>query len=65
MEYITLPGWRASTASITSFSALPPAAQNYVKKLEELVGVTSKSNSDITAGHLLYLHVICDVRTGA
>lgn len=37
--YETLPGWRASTRGVTSFGALPKAAQAYVKRIEALTGV--------------------------
>lgn len=36
--YETLPGWKQSTAGITSFDELPAAARNYVARIEELVG---------------------------
>jgi adenylosuccinate synthase len=36
--YETIPGWKTSTAGITNFDLLPPAAQNYVRRLEELCG---------------------------
>ncbi|HJO96149.1 MAG TPA: adenylosuccinate synthase [Victivallales bacterium] len=35
--YETYPGWKASTANAKSFSELPLAAQNYLKKIAELV----------------------------
>jgi len=37
--YETLPGWQATTAGATSIDALPPAAAEYVQRLEALVGV--------------------------
>ncbi len=36
--YETLPGWMACTADARSFSDLPPNAQSYLRRLEELVG---------------------------
>lgn len=36
--YETLQGWKQSTAGITTFDELPPAARNYVRRIEELVG---------------------------
>lgn len=51
--YIEVDGWNGSTtAGVREFKNLPAAAQNYVKKLEELVGVkistisTSPERSD-------------------
>ena len=42
VEYITMPGWKASICSTKSFADLPPNAQAYVKKLEELMAVPSE-----------------------
>jgi adenylosuccinate synthase len=37
--YIELPGWLQPTVAVRSFGSLPPQAQAYVRKVEELVGV--------------------------
>jgi adenylosuccinate synthase len=37
--YETLPGWRESTFGARSFDALPPAAREYLKRIESLCGV--------------------------
>jgi adenylosuccinate synthase len=37
--YETMPGWSAPTKGVKEFSQLPPEAQRYVKKLEEVSGV--------------------------
>ena len=37
--YESLPGWRSRTCGITTFSALPPRAQTYVRRLEAVCGV--------------------------
>lgn len=37
--YEDMPGWKKSTRGITSFTALPKEAQNYVRRIEQLVGV--------------------------
>ena len=39
VQYITLPGWCKSTTGCRKFEDLPTEAQEYVKKIEELVGV--------------------------
>ena len=39
VEYITMPGWKTSISKIRKFEDLPVNAQNYVKKIEELLGV--------------------------
>jgi adenylosuccinate synthase len=36
--YIDLEGWQQSTQKARQFSALPPLAQAYVHKIEELTG---------------------------
>lgn len=36
--YETLPGWQADTTKTRSFAHLPPNAQRYVQRIEELVG---------------------------
>jgi adenylosuccinate synthase len=37
--YETLPGWKTATRGATTFSALPPDAQRYITRLEEVSGV--------------------------
>ena len=37
--YESWPGWRAPTKGVTSFDALPPTAQRYIGRLEEVSGV--------------------------
>jgi adenylosuccinate synthase len=37
--YETLPGWTGATRGATTFSALPPGAQRYIKRIEEVSGV--------------------------
>jgi adenylosuccinate synthase len=36
--YDTVPGWRSDTSGITRFEDLPQAAQEYVRRVEEVVG---------------------------
>jgi adenylosuccinate synthase len=38
-EYIEMEGWGQSTRGLRNYSQLPPQAQAYVRKLEELIGV--------------------------
>jgi len=38
-QYETLPGWSDATRGITDLAKLPPNAQRYVRRLEELSGV--------------------------
>ena len=38
--YETVPGWSQPTAGVRAFAELPPEAQRYVTRLEELTGVT-------------------------
>jgi adenylosuccinate synthase len=37
--YEILPGWQTDTSHAASFADLPPAAQRYVERIEELIGV--------------------------
>jgi adenylosuccinate synthase len=37
--YITLPGWNEDISMVKAFDKLPVNTQNYIKKIEELVGV--------------------------
>ena len=37
--YETLPGWKADSSGVTSHGKLPPLAQAYVARLEELLGI--------------------------
>jgi adenylosuccinate synthase len=38
-QYISMPGWSDNTFGVTTFDGLPEAAQNYIKRLEEITGV--------------------------
>jgi len=38
-NYVTMPGWQTSTVGIGSWEALPQEAKNYIRFLEEEVGV--------------------------
>ncbi len=40
--YEEMPGWQEATAGVTRWDALPEEARNYIRKLEELVGVPVK-----------------------
>jgi len=37
--YEAMPGWRCSTKQVTEWNELPPAAQRYLQRLEEITGV--------------------------
>lgn len=37
--YEQLPGWQSSTYGLTDFAALPKAAKDFIKRIEELVGI--------------------------
>jgi adenylosuccinate synthase len=36
-EYITVPGWRSDTTGCRSFNDLPPAALDYIRRIEDLL----------------------------
>jgi adenylosuccinate synthase len=38
-NYIEMPGWNENTLGIRSFDELPQAAKNFIRKIEEVVGV--------------------------
>ena len=39
VKYLEMPGWKQDTTKVTSFDELPVEAQNYLLKIQELVGV--------------------------
>ncbi|KAI2573048.1 adenylosuccinate synthase 1 [Homo sapiens] len=39
VEYETLPGWKADTTGARRWEDLPPQAQNYIRFVENHVGV--------------------------
>jgi len=39
LEYETVPGWQSDISKCKTFDELPAAAKNYLKRIEELVGV--------------------------
>ena len=34
-----MPGWNETTAGVTDYNKLPENAKNYIKKIEQLVGI--------------------------
>jgi adenylosuccinate synthase len=40
--YQTVPGWKEDLTAITQFDKLPQTVQNYIKTVEQLVGVPIK-----------------------
>jgi len=38
-QYEKMPGWQCSTVGIKEFSHLPQAAQNYLRRIEKIIGV--------------------------
>jgi len=40
VEYIEIPGWKTDSSSAKKISELPENAQNYIKKIEELLEVS-------------------------
>lgn len=43
--YLEMPGWQQPTTAARRFSELPPAAQDYIRKVEELTGVPVRTVS--------------------
>ncbi|CCM03230.1 uncharacterized protein FIBRA_05355 [Fibroporia radiculosa] len=39
VQYVTLPGWKTSISTITTFDALPDKCKEYVRFIEEYLGV--------------------------
>lgn len=39
VKYLTLPGWKCSISNCRKFSDLPVEAQDYIRKIESLIGV--------------------------
>jgi adenylosuccinate synthase len=37
--YETLPGWKSDTSGVTEWKQLPSQAQNYIKRIHQLLGV--------------------------
>lgn len=59
VEYLTLPGWKSDTSGARNFSDLPQNAQNYIRKIEELVGVPGTCTSIWNVLHLQSLiHIL-------
>ena len=42
VDYVTIPGWKSDITSVRKFEDLPPNAQAYVKKVEEIVQIPGK-----------------------
>lgn len=46
VEYETMPGWKTDTTGARKWEDLPPKAQNYIRCVENHVGVPGKSQVD-------------------
>lgn len=44
VEYETFPGWKTDTSAARKWADLPPKAQNYIRFVENQIGVPSKWN---------------------
>jgi adenylosuccinate synthase len=42
VEYETFPGWKSDTAAARKWNDLPPKAQNYIRFIENHIGVPSR-----------------------
>ena len=38
-DYITIDGWKCNTKKMKSWDSFPQKAKNYIKKIEELIGI--------------------------
>ena len=56
VEYLTLPGWQQDTSNARTFSDLPKNAQDFVYKIQELVGVPGNNLQSLWASHKVSLH---------
>ena len=45
VEYETFPGWKTDTSAARKWSDLPPKAQNYIRFIENHIGVPSKCDA--------------------
>lgn len=43
VEYETMPGWKTDTTSARKWEDLPPKAQNYIRCVENHLGVPGRS----------------------
>lgn len=44
VEYESFPGWKTDTSTARKWNDLPPKAQNYIRFVENHIGVPSKSD---------------------
>jgi len=58
VEYITLPGWMTSIEHCRTFSELPPNAQAYIRKIEEITQIPGKIITVFTLPRLSFRHEI-------
>jgi len=69
VQYITLPGWKRNISKSKKFSDLPKEAQNYIYKIEELVGVKGimvfQMYHTNTATHLYFTITVKWIGVGA
>jgi len=51
VQYETLPGWNSDTSAVRDFNNLPENAQNYVRYIEQIVGVPGTDTHTHTHAH--------------
>lgn len=42
VDYLSMPGWNCNTEAARTFADLPPNAQAYIRKIEELMNVPGR-----------------------
>ena len=47
VEYITMKGWKKPISGCKTFADLPAEAQDYIHKIEELLGIPGEINSSL------------------
>lgn len=55
VEYETFPGWKTDTSAARKWNDLPAKAQNYIRFIENHIGVPSMFRRKIANLHILIL----------
>ncbi|ETE71883.1 Adenylosuccinate synthetase isozyme 1, partial [Ophiophagus hannah] len=60
VEYETMPGWKTDTTSARKWEDLPTKAQNYIRFVENHVGVSEKTKQLLFKGAQTYMNNACN-----
>lgn len=59
VEYETFPGWKTDTSAARKWNDLPAKAQNYIRFIENHIGVPSMFNKNTKTQNKYFTRTVC------